>query len=257
MKQIKATSKKFRLNGKMKNYLNSLLAVTVAGIATVTVLGFSMTTTPPAGGSISVTVKYKGAAPNVPALKVTKDQGVCGHEVKNETLIVGSGNGIKNTMVYLKGVTGTVTPSDYVLNNQGCMFSPHVGFAAKGSKLVMKNSDDVMHNTHAYFVLGKMKKTIVNIALPKKGSTVSNTRALSKPGLIEVKCDAHEWMSAVIIVVDNPYHAVTDNSGKAIIKNVPAGTYDLVFYHETLGEITKKVTVEAGKTTEVTVEMSK
>lgn len=212
---------------------------------------------PVASGSIAVTVKYKGTAPKPAAYKVTQDQSACHSTVENETLIVGSGNGIKNTMVYVKGATGTAVPKDYVLDNISCKFVPHAGFAHKGSKLVMKNSDAVMHNTHAYFVVGKMKKTIVNSALPKKGSTIKNSKALSKPGLITVVCDAHEWMSATIIVVDNPYYGVTDASGKTTIKNVPAGTYDVVFHHETLGDVTKKVTVGAGKTASVTVEMSK
>ena len=229
------------------------------GALLVVVLGYSSPFTPvnPGSGSISVAVKYKGTAPKLSAFKVTKDVSSCSHEVRNETIIVGSGNGIKNTMVYVKGAQGTVEPKDYVLNNESCVFTPHVGFAAKGSKLIMKNSDDVMHNTHMYFVVGKMKKTIVNVALPKKGSTISNTRAFRNPGLVEVKCDAHEWMSAIIMVMDHPFFAVTDNNGKAIIKNVPAGEFDLVFFHEALGELSKKVTVEAGTTAEVVIEMAK
>lgn len=257
MKTLKNT-----LNGTRLSKLNTgkkwLIAGTL-GALLVVVLGYSSPFTPvnPGSGSISVTVKYKGTAPKLSAFKVTKDVSSCSHEVPNETIIVGIGNGIKNTMVYVKGAQGAIEPKDYVLNNIGCVFTPRVGFATKGSKFVMKNSDDVMHNTHGYFVVGKMKKTIVNVALPKKGSTISNTRALRNPGLIEVKCDAHEWMSATIMVMSHPYFAVTDNSGKATIKNVPAGEYDLVFYHEALGEQTKKVKVEAGKTAAVSIELSK
>jgi len=56
-------------------------------------------------------------------------------------------------------------------------------------------------------------------------------------------------MSAYIVVLQNPYFAVTDASGHYTIKDVPAGSYTLAVWHE--GKLTagsKPITVEAGKT---------
>ena len=56
----------------MKNYRYVLLTVIVIVIAAITVLDFSMAAKTPAGGSISITVKYKGAAPRYHRIKSLK-----------------------------------------------------------------------------------------------------------------------------------------------------------------------------------------
>jgi predicted Ser/Thr protein kinase len=58
-----------------------------------------------------------------------------------------------------------------------------------------------------------------------------------------------------VIVLQNPYFALTDNSGKFEIKDVPAGTYRLGVWQEKLQSTFKKVVVEPGKT--VTVDFEK
>lgn len=236
-------------------YLYSLLFLAITGISIYfLIVGYSSPITS-SEGNLSITVKFKGTPPAPPQMKTQKAKSLCGMEtIPYELLIVGTGNEIKNAMVYIKGATGTIPPKDYALINRHCAFSPHVGFAIKGSKLTLANEDEVLHNTHAYFVMGKMKKTLFNTALPKGTKPVSNPTALRAAGLIEVACDAHEWMSSRIIVVDNPYYSITGDNGKAEIKNIPAGEYDLVIYHETLGELTKKVKVTAGQSDKVEVE---
>jgi hypothetical protein len=56
-------------------------------------------------------------------------------------------------------------------------------------------------------------------------------------------------MSAYIVVVDHPYYAVTDDTGKFTLADVPAGTYTVEFWQEKLGTQTKQVTVAAGGAT--------
>jgi hypothetical protein len=60
-------------------------------------------------------------------------------------------------------------------------------------------------------------------------------------------------MQAWVWVVDNPYAAVTSAGGSFALEDVPAGSYKLKVWHETLGEKTVDVTVEAGKTASVDV----
>ena len=47
-----------------------------------------------------------------------------------------------------------------------------------------------------------------------------------------VKCDVHPWMKAYVAVFDHPYFAVTDDTGKFQIKNIPNGKYEVVAWHE-------------------------
>ena len=77
-----------------------------------------------------------------------------------------------------------------------------------------------------------------------------------KPETIRMECDTHSWMKGWLIVTDHPYYAVTDASGAFELADVPAGSYTLKFWHETLGEATQDVTVEAGGDVSVSVEMA-
>ena len=59
-------------------------------------------------------------------------------------------------------------------------------------------------------------------------------------------------MQAFVGVVEHPYFAVTGEDGSFSIPNLPAGTYTIGAWHESLGEQEQSVTVEANGTAEVT-----
>jgi hypothetical protein len=57
-------------------------------------------------------------------------------------------------------------------------------------------------------------------------------------------------MAGYVSVTNHPFFAVTGDSGSFTIKNVPAGSYKLEFWHEKLGTKTVDVEVKAGGTAE-------
>jgi hypothetical protein len=69
--------------------------------------------------------------------------------------------------------------------------------------------------------------------------------------LIKMKCDVHPWMTGWISVTNHPWFAVTGESGRFEIKDVPVGTYKLEAWHEKFGSKTVDVTVTADKPAEV------
>lgn len=75
------------------------------------------------------------------------------------------------------------------------------------------------------------------------------------PEIIRVECDLHSWMRAWVVVAEHPYYAVTDEQGAFTLGNVPAGRHTLEVRHETLGTVTKEVTVTGTGVTTVTLEM--
>ena len=76
-------------------------------------------------------------------------------------------------------------------------------------------------------------------------------------GEVPLLCNVHPEMLGYVIVLQNPYFALSDNTGKYEIKNVPAGSYKLKVWHEKLQETTKDMTVEEGKTVTVDFEKDK
>jgi plastocyanin len=148
-----------------------------------------------------------------------------------------------NVFVYVKsGLTGTypVPAEAKVLDQQGCLYHPKVFGIQVGQKLTIKNSDPTLHNIHAL----PAKNTEFNQGQPFQNMSFDKT--FDKPEvLLHFKCDVHPWMSSYVGVVDNPYYAVSDESGAFTIPNLPPGKYTIAAVHPTLGEKTMDVEVAA------------
>ena len=194
------------------------------------------------GGSITGTISFEGTAPTLKALKIEKDKKVCAvHEKYKEEVVVGKSGGLKNVVVYIEDIkTGKAWEKKYTLDQKGCWFLPHVVIVGVGQKLSILNSDGILHNIHTFSKLNKS----VNKAQPKFKKRISTK--FSKAEFIKLRCDVHSWMSGWIVAAANPYYATTDETGNFTLTGVPAGTYTLKFWHETLGEHSTKVTVGAG-----------
>ena len=60
---------------------------------------------------------------------------------------------------------------------------------------------------------------------------------------MNVYCNVHPNMSAVIMVMNTPYYAFSDQTGSYSLTNVPAGRYRLIAWNEQSGEIESPVEV--------------
>lgn len=180
------------------------------------------------GGTITGTVKFGGSAPKGETIEVTKDQEACGKTAASEALIVNAqSKGLKNAVVFLEKVEKgkKLDKAPVVLDNTKCVFVPHVVAMPSGASLDVKNSDPILHNTHAY--LGA--RTIFNLALPTQNQVIK--KKITQNGVIRVQCDAHTHMSAWVLAVDHPYFAATDDYGTFKLDGVPPGKYTLAVWH--------------------------
>jgi hypothetical protein len=70
-------------------------------------------------------------------------------------------------------------------------------------------------------------------------------------------CNVHPEMEAYVLVLTNPYYAVTDEEGSFRIEGVPAGTYDIRVWNKRLKADTREVIVGEGEETEITVALKR
>lgn len=182
----------------------------------------------PDGGTLVGRVRFAGEAVQGEPIPVRKNADVCGGTKPSEVLLLGPERGVKNTVVYLEGVERGKRAPELELDNAQCVFVPHVSVVAAGARTRVKNADPILHNTHGF----QDRVTVFNVALPNKDQAVDITARLRKPGAIEVLCDAHTHMRAWVLVRDNPYFAVTDESGQFRIAEIPPGRYRVVAWHE-------------------------
>lgn len=206
------------------------------------------------GGTISGEVKFAGTPSTPEKIAITKDQEVCGKsEQINEALLVGPNKGIQNVVVFIASIQkGKKMPEGgATLDQKYCRYDPHILLSAAGAELTIVNSDGILHNIHSY----STKNPPFNKAQPKFKKELKEKFA--EPEVIKLTCDAHGWMTGWLVVQDHPYYTTTNASGVFLIKDVPPGEYELRFWHETLGEAMRKVTVKKKEETQVSVELAK
>lgn len=192
------------------------------------------------GGTISGTVKFKGTAPAPKKLDVGKDKEVCDKSPKyDQSLVVKNGN-IADAVVTITDIKKgkKIELKKVSLDQQGCQYHPHVVAFPVGSPVEIINPDGILHNIHSYSKVN----SAFNMAQPKFKKTMEVK--IDKPEAIEVRCDVHGWMEGWLVATENPYFAVTDESGNFKLENVPAGTYTVEVWQQKLGKSSQKVTVK-------------
>ena len=197
-----------------------------------------------AGGSITGTITFEGKAPKMKPLKVDADPiCVANNEIapKKEWLILDENKGVKNMLVFItEGLNIDYSPPEepVVIDQKGCIYSPHVVGIMAGQQLDILNNDGTLHNIHA---LPKVNKEF-NKAQPRSKKKLSVK--FEKPEApFKVKCDVHPWMGAYIGVFDHPCFAVSGDDGTYIISDLKPGEYVIEAWHEKLGSQTANVTV--------------
>lgn len=203
------------------------------------------------GGTIKGKIAYTGEIPTRTVVP-TKDQEVCGGVREEPEVVVDADNGVGDAIVYLKevgsGKAWPATTAAPTVDNKGCIFSPSIQAIPVG-KLNIRNSDPVLHNTHGFYG----RRTAFNLALPNQGQTIEVD--LTRAGQVRIECDAHGWMLGFVYAVDNPYYALTTVDGTFELTDVPPGQYTLIANQAYTGPVEVEVTVTAGQTTEVPVEL--
>ncbi len=158
----------------------------------------------------------------------------------------------RDAVVFLEKVDGKFPlPKDKpVMDQNNMVFVPHVLPLVVGTTVQFPNSDNVRHNV---FSRSKAKK--FNLGTYAAG--VVREVTFDKPGIVNILCNVHTEMSAFIVVLENPYFALTGPDGKFTIKNVPPGTYKIKAWHEKLREKGEDVTVIDGKTVTIDFKLSR
>ena len=165
-----------------------------------------------------------------------------------------------NVLVYVvkaPGFSADLSNVKFIMEQKNLTFIPHILPVLVGSTVHFPNDDKVPHNV---FSLSRTKK--FNLGSYKPGTT--KTILFDKPGIVELRCDVHAEMGAYIMVMKNPYWAVSDAKGNFKIPDpayldqhgikgvpdLPPGKYVIKTWHEKLKTVKRVVEVsEKGATT--------
>ncbi|MBW2336979.1 MAG: hypothetical protein JRF47_09530 [Deltaproteobacteria bacterium] len=143
-----------------------------------------------------------------------------------------------------------LSKTKFVMDQQNLAFIPRVLPIPVGSTVLFPNNDKVDHNV---FSMSRTKTFNLGSYEPGQSQTV----VFDKPGIVEVRCDVHAEMAAYILVMKNPYFAVTDRKGNFEIPDsgylqqvglegiadLPPGKYSIKTRHEKLKTQKKSIVV--------------
>jgi plastocyanin len=179
-------------------------------------------------------------------------------------------NGLRtpaNVLVYLTEappVSGDLSTVKFVMDQHNLEFVPHILPVLVGSAVEFPNNDKVEHNV---FSLSRTKQ--FNLGSYKAGE--SKTVVFDKPGIVELRCDVHAEMAAYILVLKNPYFALTDEKGRFEIpdssylnrigltgtENLPPGKYLVKSWHEKLKTESQAVVVPENGDVTIQLDLSR
>jgi plastocyanin len=199
-------------------------------------------------GTITGSVSYRGVPPPPTEMRTSADSACGGRSVAYDVAV--NGGRVENVFVYIReGLEGRVferPTTPVTIDQQGCLYRPHVVGAQSGQEIVFLNSDPTLHNVHTT----PRNSRPTNFGLGVKGARRS-IRIPRAEVMVEVRCDVHPWMRAYIGVLDHPYFAVTGPEGTFRFEQVPPGEYVLEAWHERFGRRTARVRLGARESVSV------
>jgi hypothetical protein len=204
-------------------------------------------------GTLRGQIVYGGTVkPNQKAdLKTHQDRKAClknGDIIQDDLLVHPDSKGVRWVVVWLaKDDDGTadntaelpIHPSlkklgekAVVMDQPCCKFEPHIVAMRAGQDFIGKNSSGLKHSMRVIGV-GPNSGNSLNVVLePKSERKIGKNewQATGSPNPID--CTLHPWMKGWLFVFAHPYFAISDENGKFELKNVPAGKFRLVIWHE-------------------------
>ena len=147
---------------------------------------------------------------------------------------------LANVVVFVKAPPTPTPPSRVSIRQKDEAFVPHMVAVTAGSTVDFPNDDLIFHN-----VFSLSRGGTFDLGRYPRGQ--SKGRTFREPGLIKVYCNLHSHMSALVRVFDHPFFAIPDAEGQFTIKGLAPGRYDVVAWHERVGDVTFEADVAAGQ----------
>ena len=149
-------------------------------------------------------------------------------------------------VVYLEGPFAKNPPPTRQIPQKGLAFTPALLPVQVGTRVEFPNLDDTYHNIFSFspakrFDLGRYR--------PDERPIPS--QVFDTPGLVTLRCEIHEHMRGLILVLDSPHFVVTEPDGHYRLANLPAGRYTLKAWLSSKQTLEQPVDLKNGATLRV------
>jgi plastocyanin len=152
-------------------------------------------------------------------------------------------------VVYLEGAVAKArAPAEATMSQKNLTFVPALLPVQTGTRVSFPNLDDTYHNIFSFspakrFDLGRYRSD--ERPVPSVMFDV--------PGLVTIRCDIHEHMRALILVLDTPYFVLSDPEGHFRLSGLPSGHFTLKAWLNSKTTLERPVDLTSGSTSHVDI----
>jgi plastocyanin len=114
---------------------------------------------------------------------------------------------------------------------QDLKFDPQVTVVTVGTPVLFPNEDTVKHHVYSY-------SAVKTFQIKLYAGVPHTPIVFDKPGIAVLGCNIHDDMIAWVVVTDTPLWGRSGANGQARVADVPAGSYQMHFWHSSLAETT-------------------
>jgi len=145
-------------------------------------------------------------------------------------------------VVYLEGAFPRVAPlPTQRMAQKDLAFVPELLPVQVGTRVEFPNLDDTYHNIFSYspakrFDLGRYRRD----------ETPVPSEVFDVAGMVTLRCDIHEHMRAIILVLDTPHFVLTDTDGRYRLQGLPGGRYVLKAWLDSRTTLSRAVDLPLG-----------
>lgn len=116
-------------------------------------------------------------------------------------------------------------PATFTMTTRGKTLIPHILLVPTGSTVAFPNEDPISHNLFSLSTGNDF-----DLGLYRTGAGKSHT--FTAPGIVNVYCNVHPNMSAVVHVMSVPYYDFVQRDSTFVLSDVQPGRYDAVVWNE-------------------------
>ena len=134
---------------------------------------------------------------------------------------------LADTVVFLESAEAKAAAKPMVgveIEQDKRRFTRPLTVVTQGSQVAFPNRDTVRHHVYSF-------SPTKNFELKLYSGKPANPVLFDRAGIAVLGCNIHDNMVAWVIVVETPYHGITDANGVLRLDNVPPGTYRLRSWH--------------------------
>ena len=150
-------------------------------------------------------------------------------------------------VVYLEGsFPKPAAPPIKEIIQKDLTFEPLLLPIQVGTRVKFPNLDDTYHNIFSYspakrFDLGRYRRDEKPVP----------SQVFDKPGLVTLRCDIHEHMRGLILVLATPHFVISDTAGRYRLSGLPSGRYTLKAWLTSKSTMERQVDLKNGATLHV------